>query len=270
MKRTISFFIITLLFLPGCSLLKRRTKMVEEAKKSTPAPKQTSLKFSEENPYVYLVPRADGHAVKLYASRFGEANHLDYELTYKAGAQLQGAIGRFELKGESVGPEEILLGTCSKGVCKYDEDVSEGNLTLKFLYKDIREEKVWEGDFRLQEIGVKGGEVSSKDGKFAVDVPSGSVSGSGFVLTMPLLGLPKALGKKVEGLAYGVFPSPGAKINKGTVSFLFFSPPENFDKLSIFGWDGEKWVKYKTTPNVAKKTLSVPVGQASVFVVAEP
>lgn len=228
------------------------------------------MKFSEENPYVYLVPRIDGRAFNLYATRFGEAKYLEYELTYKAGAQLQGAIGRFDLKGEKVGPEEILLGTCSKEVCKYDEDVSEGTLALKFLYKDIREEKVWEGDFHLQNIGVNGGEISSKDGKFILDIPSGSLNQSGFITTMPLLSLPEPLGKKVVGVVYGVFSSPGTNIKKGTVSFLFFSPPENFDKLSIFGWNGEKWIKYKTTANLAKKTLSASIEEATVFVVAEP
>lgn len=270
MKKTVAFTLITLLCLPGCSLFRRKTGPVEEIRKPTPAPKRTSLKFSEENPYVYLVPRADGHAFNLYAFRFGDTKHLEYELTYKAGAQLQGAIGRFDLKGESVGPEEIVLGTCSKGVCKYDEDVGEGTLTLKFLYKDIREEKVWESDFHLQEIGTGGEEISSKDGKFTLKAPLSSINRSGFVLTMPLLSLPEPLGKTAGGVAYGVFPSPGTKITKGTVSFLFFSPPEDFEKLSIFGWEQEKWVNYKTTADLAKKTLSAPIGIATVFAVAQP
>ena len=270
MKKTAILLLTILLFFPGCSLFRKKAGPTEETKKRTPAPRRVALKFSEKNSYVYLVPRADGRAFNLYATRFGEAKYLEYELTYKAGAQLQGAIGRFDLKGEKVGPEEILLGTCSKGVCKYDEDVSEGTLTLKFLYKDIREEKVWEGDFHLQNIGVDGGEISSKDGKFTLDIPSGSLNQLGFITTMPLLSLPESLGKKVVGTVYGVFPSPGTKIKKGTVSFLFFSLPENFEQLSIFGWNGEKWVNYKTTANLAKKTLSASVDSATVFVAAEP
>ena len=270
MKKIAGFLLVILFCLLGCSLFRKNTGPVEEIKKRTPAPRQTTLKFSEKSPYVYLVPRPDGHAFNLYVSRFGEARHLEYELTYKTGTQLQGAIGRFELKGDTVRPEEVLLGTCSKGVCKYDEDVSEGTLTLKFLYKDIREEKIWESDFHFQEIGVRGGKISSKDGKFTLDIPSDSLSQSTFVLTMPLLGLPEPIGKKIEGVPYGVFATPGLKMKNGVVSFLFFSLPENFESLSIFGWGGEKWVEYKTTANLAKKTLSATVGQASIFAVAAP
>lgn len=277
MKKVFAALLVALLCLSGCSfrgcsfLGKKTETNIQETQKKIPPPKQVALKFSEDNPYVYLVPRADGLAVNLYATRFGEAKYLGYELLYKTETQLQKAIGRFDLKGEEVGPEEILFGTCSAGgKCTFDKGVEEGTLTLKFLYQDIREEKVWESDFHLQTITGGGGEISSKDGKFTFKIPTGGISGPGLVNTMPFLSFPDSLGKKIEGEVYGVFPVPGMKIIKGTVSFLFFSLPENFDQLAIFGWNGNEWTEYKTTSNLADKTLSALVEGGTVFAVAAP
>lgn len=272
-KKVLGLILVGFLLVSGYSLFKKRAKpeIQETTTKKTPPPKQVALEFSEDNPYVYLVPRGDGLAANLYATRFGEAKYLGYELLYKTATQLQKAIGRFDLKGESIGPEEVLFGTCSAGgKCTFDQGVEEGTLTLKFLYQDIREEKVWESDFHLQTISGGTGEITSKDGKFSLKIPAGGVTGSGLVNTMPLLSLPESLGKKIVGPVYGVFPIPGVKIVKGTASFLFFSPPANFNDLVIFGWDGKEWHPYQTTANPAEKTLSASVGQSSVFVVAEP
>jgi hypothetical protein len=263
-------FLALVLTVSGCRLVRREEKLPEDEETPRPVVEKSALKFSEENPYVYLVPRTDGHALNLYVSRFGEAKHLEYELTYKAGTQLQGAIGRFDLEGEQIGPREILLGTCSKGVCKYDESVSEGTLILKFLYQDIREEKDWRSDFHLQNIGVEGKKISSKDGKFTLDIPRGAMSRSVFVLTMPLLSLPETLGQEIVGDPYSVLTStPSLLTKKATASFLFFTLPDNFEALSIFGWSDEGWVEYKTTANNLKKELTAEVDRFTSFVVAK-
>lgn len=266
MKKIAGLLLVILFCLPGCFLFRKKTRPVEEIKKPTPTPGQTILEFSENSPYVYLTPRGDGHALFLYASHFGEAKYLEYELTYEAEDQLQGAIGRITLRGEEVGPEEILLGTCSKGVCKYDKGVEKGSLEVKFLYKDIREERNWKADFRLQEVRRKG-EVVSSDGKFTLDA---SFIGSGFAVVMPLLSLPQSLEKKIEGVPYGVFLSDGVQIKEGEVSFKFFSPPEDLEKLSVFGWNGEKWVELETKVDREKGTLSAYIQDSFVFVAAHP
>jgi hypothetical protein len=267
------FFILFLalaLAVSGCRLFRRENKPIEGEEIPQSVVEKNVLEFSEENPYIYLVPRVDGHALNLYVSRFGEAKHLEYELTYKVGTQLQGAIGRFDLEGERAGPEEILLGTCSKGVCKYDEGVESGKISVKFLYKDIREEKTWETEFNLQEISWQEAKISSLDGKFIFNIPSGAISRSTFLVTMPLVGLPERLGRKITGVPYSIFtPATLRFIEEAVVSFLFFSLPDDFENLAIFGWDGEKWVEYKTTADAINNKLTAKVDYLTSFVVAK-
>lgn len=267
MKKAKPFLILVIFFaLLGCSLSRRQPGREEELPPSQAEGRET-LSFSEDHPYVTLTPRADGHALSLSISRFGESRRVEYELIYETGPQLQGAIGRFDLPLAI--PEEILFGTCSRGVCKYDEDVEKGSLRLNFFDPDNPKEKTWEADFRLQKLDPKGGKVSSSDGKFTLDLPAGAVKSSSFVVIMPLLGLPESFGKKIVGEPYGVFTLAAAKVKNAAASFLFFSTPGNFENLAIFGWDGKNWVEYETTVDLSQKKLTAKVDRLTAFVVAQ-
>src|SRR3989338_5429081 len=115
---------------------------------------EVDLSFDPEGPYAQLFPRRDGNALVLNLKRTGSYDGISYELAYTSnpdetvveGAKinleksedsgLSGAIDRGvvgtidtkEKKGEY--EQEILFGSCSKNVCKYDKGVENGTLTL--------------------------------------------------------------------------------------------------------------------------------------------
>lgn len=87
---------------------------------------------------VKLVARDDKRAVILTVSNIpDDTTSIEYELSYNTAAGLpKGAIGKIRLKNESSIEREILLGTCSRNVCRYDEGVTEVELVLRFNASD--------------------------------------------------------------------------------------------------------------------------------------
>lgn len=73
---------------------------------------------------------------------------IDVELTYNTAQGLpKGAIGKIRLSGESSATKEILLGTCSRGVCRYDEGVEKVSVILRFNSSDGA--SIFEDEFTL-------------------------------------------------------------------------------------------------------------------------
>lgn len=70
----------------------------------------------------------------------GGITSVDYEISYDtAGGIPKGNIGTIRLNGEKEvtrSGEELTLGTCSRGVCKYYDGVSKVSLSLKFNKSD--------------------------------------------------------------------------------------------------------------------------------------
>ncbi|MGB9911180.1 MAG: hypothetical protein ACPLKP_01100 [Microgenomates group bacterium] len=104
---------------------------------ATPTPKIQKELSSDELPLVRLIPRADKKEVTLEIKNIKNANLVEYELTYLSKGITRGVIGTINLKeGETEISRKILLGTCSRNVCKYDEDVTTGNLLLRLRGKE--------------------------------------------------------------------------------------------------------------------------------------
>jgi len=101
--------------------------------KPTPTPRQIMEELpTEELPLVWLTPSADKHEVTLEIKNIKNASALEYELTYLSKDIPRGVVGTINLKeGEASIIRKILLGTCSRNVCKYDEGVTGGTLTLR-------------------------------------------------------------------------------------------------------------------------------------------
>ncbi|OGH10541.1 MAG: hypothetical protein A2857_00445 [Candidatus Levybacteria bacterium RIFCSPHIGHO2_01_FULL_36_15] len=80
-----------------------------------------------------LTPRADKKAVNMVVTKFNGVSSFDYEVNYNASGNIpRGVIGSIDVK--SAGPSikrEILLGTCSRNVCKYDQGVTEVDFLIK-------------------------------------------------------------------------------------------------------------------------------------------
>lgn len=85
-----------------------------------------------------LAARADNHAVNMTIKNISGISSIDYELNYNAQGNIpRGVIGTIEIKpNDSILKRELLLGTCSRNVCKYDEGVTEVDLVLKINYSN--------------------------------------------------------------------------------------------------------------------------------------
>lgn len=90
-----------------------------------------------------LAPRDDGKAIIIEATKIDGIESLEYELTYDAevteGGQThvipRGAIGELKIEGDSA-KAEVDLGTCSSGICKYDNVVSSVKVLIKINYEN--------------------------------------------------------------------------------------------------------------------------------------
>jgi len=103
----------------------------------------------DERPIVVLSSRPDGKELTLKIQNIDSAiKAIEYELVYLTEDVQRGVIGTIELQeGEDSVSRDLLLGTCSKGVCRYDEGVTGGTLTATF-----RNEKTYKfvKDFQLE------------------------------------------------------------------------------------------------------------------------
>lgn len=100
--------------------------------KVTPTPESVSVEIPPEDlPTVRIIPRADKKEITLEIKGIKSADSIEYELSYLSKGLSRGVVGTIELNGETSITRQILLGTCSKNVCKYDEGVTGGSLLLR-------------------------------------------------------------------------------------------------------------------------------------------
>jgi len=114
-------------------LIFKNKKSSSSSVRPTPTPQQIMEELSaEELPLVWLIPSASKHEVTLEIKNIKNTTSLEYELTYLSKEIPRGVVGTISLKeGETSITRKILLGTCSRNVCKYDEGVTGGTLTLR-------------------------------------------------------------------------------------------------------------------------------------------
>lgn len=111
---------------------KGKDKNLAKGGKPTPSPAQVLQELSADQlPLVRLIPRADKREVTLEIKNIKNADSVEYELSYLSKGLSRGVVGTIQLKGETSVSRKILLGTCSRNVCKYDEGITDGQLTLR-------------------------------------------------------------------------------------------------------------------------------------------
>lgn len=79
--------------------------------------------------------RGDRRALIINFSNLQNAKSVSYSLTYNTSTQQEGAIGSINLGGSSNASEELLFGTCSKGVCTYHVGIKNARLEVSFTLK---------------------------------------------------------------------------------------------------------------------------------------
>lgn len=209
----------------------------------------------EDKPYVVLIPREDGKELTLEISNLKDLSVIEYELVYLSQGLSRGVVGSIEYQGEVSVSRKILLGSCSKNVCKYDEGVEEGTLTLRL--RGPGSTKKFTADFHLQK-GAK--ELTSVEGNFKL---TSNITGGAFYLTMNTIGLPKTIEGKVVSGPYGVFTSGPRVMKTGKVE-LTLSEAKTSPK--VYFWNGKSWIEKPAEYDTEKKTVSAPIDSLGVFV----
>ncbi|MFA5828105.1 MAG: hypothetical protein WC841_01900 [Candidatus Shapirobacteria bacterium] len=129
---TLSILSLSMLLLSACG-----AKKPESNTQPTPTVTKLIELTPEEQPYIKLIPRADGHELKLVIQKLNtNISEIDYELIYTAtdnGQEIEkGVSGNMKVEGKSV-ERDLLLGTasCTNGCkYKYDTGISQGTLML--------------------------------------------------------------------------------------------------------------------------------------------
>jgi len=159
--------------LSGCG---KKTTTTTKPTTTTKKPTTELILSDSEKPIVSLIPRADGHELKLKLDNIpANVNQIDYELIYSAsdnGLVMEKGVGdTVKISSKSI-EKDLLLGTasCTNGCkYKYDEGINSGTLSLT-LYTFDNQSTTFESPFVLKtSADIK------KDGGFKLDTENFSV-----------------------------------------------------------------------------------------------
>lgn len=223
-------FLFLALIVGGFFVFKGKKQKEDNSPSLTPQEEVKEVPL-EERPYVVLIPRADGKEFTMEVSRFGDASTLEYELVYLSQGLTRGVVGTVSLNGEKKVSRKLLLGSCSRNVCKYDEGVEKGTLTLRL--RGEGGSKKFTVDFHLQQGGE---ELTSTDGKFKL---KGSFPKNSYYVVMSTLGLPELTSEKIIAGPWGVFTS----INSRVKAEVWFEEMDSDKKVLV--WKNSSWQKLK-------------------------
>lgn len=249
---------------------------------------EVDLPFDAEGPFALLFPRRDGNALILNLKRTSSYDSISYELAYTstpdekvvAGSKIsedgegntsgsidRGVMGNIDTKDKKGEYEqEVLFGSCSKNVCKYDKGVENGTLTLRIRKgnKAYRMVTQW----HLQKPDVALGNLTSGDGHliYKVDGDRQILSNIGFSIINDLTGVPKLpSGKQVLGKVYSLNVSIAKELGSGAVSLELAENPPNGAKLYRYNQSKSEWQEMETTVEGSK--LSAVADGAGIFAV---
>jgi len=260
MKKRLTIILIivaVLLVVGGIFLIKARNKdqNTDEGQQDQKKTLETPL---EDRPYVVLIPRADGKEFSLEISRIKNAKTIEYELVYESQGLSRGVIGSIELSsGETEVSRKLLLGTCSRDVCKYDEGVEQGSLTLRF--RGTEGTRKFETSFHLQQGGK---ELTSMDNNFKL---AGKFTASTFYLTMPTIGLPEKVEGKVLAESYGVFTAGSPAAKNSTLTMVL---SETSISAKLFLSDGTSSTE-QAEAKIEGQNLTATVNSLGTFFITE-
>jgi len=245
---------------------------------------EVDLAFDPEGPYALLFPRNDGNALVLNLKRTASYDLISYELAYTSlpesgsvsgdgeggsGSIDRGVVGNIDTKDKKGEYEqEILFGTCSKNVCKYDKGVQNGTLTLhiKKGNKAYRVITQW----HLQKPDVALGILTSGDNHLVYTVSDKkSLANVGYSIVNDLTGAPKLPNEKqVLGKVYGLNVPMAKSLPTGNVTVELAENPPADAKVFRFNDSTSAWEELDTKIDGSKLTTSS--NGAGIFAVLVP
>lgn len=98
-------------------------------------PKKTVVRYTSSSGIPAIVYyRPDHLGLNLSFSNFNGLDSVTYSFTYSTNGIIQGAGGTIRTNNSPTSPRELLFGTCSKGVCRYQYNLSDAKLVLAAKY----------------------------------------------------------------------------------------------------------------------------------------
>lgn len=240
---------------------------------------EVDLAFDPEGAYALFVPRRDGNAAVLNLKRTSSYDSISYELAYtstpdetvvkgnkisdegdsqKSGSIDRGVIGKIntqDKKGEY--EQEILFGTCSKNVCKYDKGVENGTLTLHIRKGNQAFRMITQ--WHLQQPEVALGVLTSGDSHFTykTEPDSKDLSLIKYTIINDLTGAPKLPSDKtILGKVYALNTTSATDLPAGTITVELAENPPLESKIAKFDVSENKWIEYETKISGSKLTAS--------------
>ncbi len=256
---------------------------------NTVSVEEVDLIFDAEGPYAILSPRRDGNALVLNIKRTSSYDLISYDLAYtsnidetivkgskisddgeggKVGGSIdRGVSGTIDTNGKKGEYEqEILFGTCSKNVCKYDQGVENGTLTL-YIRKGSKTYRM-NTQWHIQKPDVALGSLTSGDGHliYKVNADRTALSNVGFSIVNDLTGVPKLpLGKVISGKVYSLNVPTAKSLPSGDVSLELAQNPGAQAKLYRYDNNKSEWQELETKVDGSK--FSAKAMGAGIFAV---
>lgn len=253
---------------------------------------EVDLIFDAEGPYALLYPRRDGNALVLNIKRTSSYDSISYDLAYTStpeevaveGSKVKGDLGdrgdsgnlgvidrgvsgqidTKDKKGEY--EQEILFGTCSKNVCKYDKVVENGTLTLHIRKGNKAYRMITE--WHLQKPDIALGVLTSGDNHFIykAEGDKNTLNAVGFTIVNDLTGLPKLpSGKQVNGKVYALNTPIAKNLQAGQVTYELAENPSSDAKIYRYNDSESKWEELDSKLDGSK--LSANANGIGIFAV---
>lgn len=258
MKKVLPIVILVIILVGGFFLFFRGRKTQEGPVQPTPAPLPLS-----QCPYITLTPTRDGHNFKLRIENIKDAGKIEYELVYLTGGLSRGVIGSVETEGKKVLDREILLGSCSKNVCKYDENITSGSLTLRFRGASSTQKYIV--PFNLYKGTGSSQVLSQEESNFSFE---GKLTKGGLYLVCQTVGLPGKTPGEVLAGPYGVFTEEKTLVS-GTIQIGSEGEIKSFQ---VLGWESStsSWKEYSKNLKIEGEFVSVEVDHLTTFIAVSP
>lgn len=126
---TVTVFVFGILFILPTAV---------QAKRKLPALKSASaVKSTSSNVTVKVKFRSDRKGVVLNLGNLSAASGVSYDLIYDTRGTTQNAGGAVKISGDT-NTAEVIFGTCSAGVCRYDSGITNAKLTVTTTLKNGR------------------------------------------------------------------------------------------------------------------------------------
>lgn len=265
-RLTAGLMAVILLVMIGGGVLAKNYLAAKKTQLTVDLP-EVDLIFEADGPYALLSPRRDGNALILNIKRVASYDAISYELAYTADGIDRGVMGNVDTsqkKGQY--EQEILFGTCSKNVCKYDTGVENGTLTLHIKKDDQPYRMLIQ--WHMQQPDLVLGKLYSGDNHFryAVAIAPAELSAIGFTIINELTGVPKLPdSKQIVGKVYAVNTPLAKLLPAGAVTIELADAPTA--DSSIFRYDDSqnKWTQLNT--KVSGSILTATSDKGGIFAV---